>query len=262
MSSRTEGNTLKKEESLEKVHLEREESEDTINLTELFGALLDKWHMLVLLTLAGMLLTSAYAFFCITPTYQSEAKLYAVSASGDSVVDLTDLNIGTSLTNDYKELIMSYPVLDRVSELLNLNMTSEELAEIVTLTNPSNTRILTITAITTSPQLSADIVNTVAGVAQDYLPETMGTPRLNVAQVGKVPDKKYAPGYIKMTLIGGVVAFLLTAAYYVIRFLLDDTIRTQADIEDALGIPLLASIPAQAIEHKHHSSHGQKGEEI
>ena len=59
-----------------------------------------------------------YSYFRIAPTYTSVAKMYIVSASDDSVVDLTDLNIGKALTLDYEDLMLSYPVLDQVGVIL------------------------------------------------------------------------------------------------------------------------------------------------
>lgn len=60
-----------------------------------------------------------------------------VSTSDDSVVNLNDLNLGTSLTSDYEELMFSYPVLNRVIEKLKLDMDYEDLAKLYTLNNPS-----------------------------------------------------------------------------------------------------------------------------
>ena len=68
-------------------------------------------------------------FSGIQPTYQSTSKLYVVSTSDDSVVNLNDLNLGTSLTSDYEELMLSYPVLNRVIEKLNLDMDYETLRD-------------------------------------------------------------------------------------------------------------------------------------
>ena len=87
-----------------------------IDLLDLMFQLLDKLHYLIFFFLLGALVFNAYAYFRIAPTYQSTAKMYIVSASDDSVVDLTDLNIGTSLTADYEELMLSYPVLVQVIE--------------------------------------------------------------------------------------------------------------------------------------------------
>ena len=83
-------------------------------------ALLEKLPYIILCFLIGAVLFNAFAYFLIKPTYQSTAKLYVVSASDDSIVNLQDLNIGSSLTKDYEDLILSYPVLDQVIEKLGL----------------------------------------------------------------------------------------------------------------------------------------------
>ena len=83
-----------------------------IDLVDLGYVLLDKWRYLLISLIAGAVLLGAYSFFFIAPTYESTAKLYVVSASDDSVVNLSDLNLGTSLTADYEQLMLSYPVLN------------------------------------------------------------------------------------------------------------------------------------------------------
>ena len=117
-----------------------------IDLVGLMWMLIGNLRYLVLFFLIGALVFNAYSYFFIHPTYQSTATIYIVSASGGSVVDLTDLNIGTSLKADYKELIMSYPVLDRVSKKLDLNWSTEKMAAAISITNPTYTRILKLTA--------------------------------------------------------------------------------------------------------------------
>ena len=80
---------------------EQMNDEMEIDLLDLGYMLLDKWHYLLLCLLAGALLLNAFSFFFIEPTYESTSKLYVVSTSDDSVVSLSDLNLGTSLTADY-----------------------------------------------------------------------------------------------------------------------------------------------------------------
>ena len=81
---------------------QRQTEDDEIDLVELVGVLLDKLHYIVFFFLLGAVLLNAYAYGFIRPTYESTASIYIVSTSGGTVVDLTDLNIGSSLKNDYK----------------------------------------------------------------------------------------------------------------------------------------------------------------
>ena len=173
-----------------------------IDLVDLGNVLLDKWRYLLISLIAGAVLLGAYSLFFIAPTYESTAKLYVVSASDDSVVNLSDLNLGTSLTADYEQLMLSYPVLNRVIDRLNLDSTSDELAKAFSLNNPSDTRILEITATSTDPQMAMDLAETMAEEAIDYLPDTMSTLAPNLAQPAKLPESKVAPSYTKFTIIG------------------------------------------------------------
>ncbi len=214
-----------------------------IDLAELFFALLDKLHYIIFFLLLGAIIMNAYSFFHIAPTYQSIAKMYIVSASDDSVVNLSDLNIGTSLTADYEELMLSYPVLDQVIEELGLEMTYSQLAQMIKITNPSDTRILEVTVTSTDPELSRDIANTMVSVSINYLPKTMSTEEPNIAQDARAALAKSGPSYTKYTLMGAMLGALLCCAFIIMRYLMDDTLRTAEDVEKYFGIVPLTEIP-------------------
>lgn len=219
------------------------QEENEIDLLDLADMLLDKVHYLIVSVLLGALLLNAYAFFCITPTYQSTAKMYVLSASKDSLVDLADLSIGISLTSDYEELIYSYPVLDRVIAELDLGLETEQLKGMIALENPENTRILNVTVTSTDPQLSVDIANKVTEVAVEYLPETMSTNPPNIAQQARLPKGKVGPSYFKYTMMGALLGLLLCGGFFTYRYLIDDAVRNSEDIEKYFGVVPLTVIP-------------------
>lgn len=223
------------------------EGTDEIDLLDLAYVLLDKIHYIVFFILLGAVVFNAYAFFCIQPTYQSTAKMYVVSASNDSVVDLTDLNIGTSLTSDYEQLILSYPVLDQVIADLDLDMDTDALRAMVSLENPEDTRILNIITTSTDPQQAMDIANKLMEVSIEYLPQTMSTNPPNIAQKAQLADSKSAPSYSRYTMMGALIGIVLCCGYFVIRYLMDDTIRTSEDMEKYFGIVPLTVIPDSSV---------------
>lgn len=240
-----------KEERMSAISVVQQEDDDKeIDLVDLAYALMDKLHFIILAFLLGAVLLNAYAYFFIKPTYQSTAKLYVVSASEDSVVNLSDLNIGMSLTKDYEELMLSYPLLDQVILKLNLNYDYEQLAQMITLENPDDTRVLKITVTSTDPEQAKDIANTIAELSVEYLPETMSTNAPNIAQVARTPERKAGPSYLKYTMIGAFLGAFLYCLIVIIKYLLDDTIHTASDMEKYFGIVPLASIPeSEGFEH-------------
>lgn len=238
---------------------QKEQNEEMeIDLLDLAYMLLDNWHYLLICLLAGALLLNAYSFFCIQPTYQSTSKLYIVSTSDDSVVNLNDLNLGTSLTSDYEELMLSYPVLNRVIEKLDLDMDYNQLKQLYTLNNPTDTRVLQITATTTDPQLSMDLAETMAVEAVSYLPDTMSTKEPNIAQHAKLPEYKAAPSYSKYTMMGGLLGLILCAGVLIVRYLMDDTIHTAEDMEKYFGLVPLTVIPESEQVAQMETTHSSK----
>lgn len=222
---------------------DRTEQEAEIDLIDLAWALLDKIHYIVLCFLIGAVIMNAYSYFLVRPTYKSTAKMYVVSASKNSVVDLDALNIGTSLTADYEQLMLSYPVLEQVINKLNLDMDSDTLAKMITLENPTDTRILNINVVSTDPKSARDIANKLMDVSVDYLPKTMSTNAPNVAQKAKLADHKDGPSYTKYTMIGALAGAFLYCMYLVVKYLMDDTIHTADDMEKYFDIVPLAVIP-------------------
>lgn len=219
------------------------EEDMEIDLIDLAYTLLDKIHYIILCFLIGAVLFNAYAYFLVEPTYTSTSKMYVVSASSDSVVNLSDLNIGTSLTADYEQLMLSYPVLEQVIDELNLDMDSESLAKMISLDNPSDTRLLNITVTSTDPVQARDIANKLMEVSIEYLPRTMSTNPPNVAQSAKLAIRKAGPSYTKYTMMGAFVGALLYCAYLVFIYIMDDTIHTPEDMERYFGVVPLTAIP-------------------
>lgn len=229
----------------------KEQNEEMeIDLLELFFYLKSKAVFLIGAFVMGAVLAGLVTMFCITPKYQATAKLYMVSASSDSIVDLTDLNLGTSLSEDYEELLKIRPIFEEVIEELSLSYTYEELLKMTTIATIGKTRLLAITAESTSPAEAKEIANSLAGKAVTYVPEVMETSTPNIAEPAIVPKKKSSPSLAKNTVIGAVAFMLVTAAFFTVRLLMDDTFHSAEDVEKAFGIMPLTVIPEGMEEKK------------
>ena len=218
-----------------------------IDLRELFYLFRQKLLIIIAAFVVGGMLAGAATYFLIKPTYKASSLLYVVSASNDSVVNLSDLQIGTNLTADYEELLLSRPVMESVLRNLKLRETTsvKELREMLSITNKSGTRILEISATTGDPKLSADIANEVADLAITWLPAVMECNEPHVAEEAVTPTHRAGPSYVRNTVIGALVLALLVYGVYVVRYLYDDSIRTEEDMEKYFGVTPLAIIPEE-----------------
>lgn len=217
-------------------------SDDEIDLVDMAQMILHHWKMLVIVFVVGALCFLSYSNFMVKPKYQSTAKLFIVSTTGDSMVDLSALNIGTVLTLDYQELIVSYPMLDKVIDKLGWDVTSDQIKGCISLDNPESTRILSITATCEDPKDAMDLANAVAEVAKDFVPDVMSTVAPNIAQKGRLEKAPISPNKKKYTMLGGIAFAFIYIIFLVIRYLRDDSIRSREDLEKYFGIVPLTVI--------------------
>ena len=190
---------------MDETNLRQIDEELGIDLYDLLYLFRQKLPGILISMILGGLLIGMFTFFFIAPKYEATAKLYIVSSSSDSVVNLTDLQIGTSLTADYEELVLSRPVLESVIENLGLDLENvDELKDMLKVTNPNNTRILNITATSTDPIEARDIANELARLAVDWLPEMMRSNTPSVPEEAVLPEEKASPSYVLNILVGAL----------------------------------------------------------
>ena len=171
-----------------------------------------------------------------------------VSSSSNSVVDLTDLNIGTSLSSDYAELIKSRPIIEGVIEDEGLDYTYDELLDMLTIATISDTRILTITAESPIPEEAQVIANSLAEKAVSELPKLMDTPKPNIAEHAILPEAKSSPSLSGNTMIGALIGMVLVMGVLAFFYLTDDTLKSSDDVEKEFGVMPLTVIPEGNIE--------------
>lgn len=221
-------------------HYESDEIE--IDLKELFFEVVAEWKMILVSTVLVGLIMFLISNFIITPQYQSTAKLYVFSKS-TSITSLTDLQLGSNLTSDYMVVLGGRPIMDQVIENLELDMNYAELGSMITFTNPSNSRILEITATHPDPVVAKAICDEVADVAAKFIADKMDQDPPSVIQYGYVATGPVSPSVPKNTIIGALAGAFLAIAIVVLTFLLNDTIMTPDDMERKVGLNVLASLP-------------------
>lgn len=215
---------------------------DEIDLLELFYALRKRWKAILAATLAGGIIACAISMFLIRPVYTSTSSVLILTKE-TTLSSLADLQMGSQLTSDYEVLITSRPVLEDVIKNLNLDLTEKELADLITVNNPNDTRILEISVDYTSPTGARDIVNGLVNVSTEFIGDMMEGIPPKIIEEGEVPDRKTSPSIRKNTMIGLLLGFILSAGAVTAMMLMDDTIKNEEDVERYLGLSTLASIP-------------------
>lgn len=211
-----------------------EQGEDTIDLLELFMGLLAHWTLIAATAVVGAVLMALYTFFLVTPMYKATATIYVVSRN-DSVLNFSDLQVGSELTSDYIKVFEMWEVHEKVISNLDLDYTYTDMASMLSVTNTSDTRMLDITVTNPDPEEAAAIANEYADVGAKYISEKMKTDEPTLMSSARVPENPFSPNKAKN--------ILLACAVVVLRTMLDDTYKSADDIRKYTGMVVLASIP-------------------
>ena len=234
-----------------------DDDEIEIDLLELFYALRHRWWAILLALVIGAGAAGVYTKKLIAPHYQSTSMVYVLSKE-TTLASLADLQIGSQLTKDYSVIIKSRPVLQEVIDKQNLDLTTDELGEMITIDNPKDTRILSITVEDIEPMRAKAIVDEVTKSASNYIGDIMEMVPPKIIEEGVPAEKPSSPNVKKNAAMGGLAAAVLISGIICLGVILDDTIKTEEDVEKYLGLTVLASIPDVDETGKSENEKGRK----
>lgn len=242
---------------MEKKRNDNEEME--IDLLELLMVMKKHLAAILLAGIVGLVIMFAYTSFLVTPLYSASSMMYVMPDNSNSMNSstLSDMQVGQQLTSDYSSMIKSRSFMEDVIKKLNLTIDYQQLLEKVEVTNPTSSRILQVTVNDPNPQTAADIANEMASVAESKLKEITGMQAIKIYEEAAVPDRPSSPSLKKNCALGLLAGLVLAMVVITILYLLDDTIKTEDDIEKYLGMTTLAVLPyngrkqqRQAKKHK------------
>lgn len=180
--------------------------------------------------------------FLIKPKYTSTTRIYVVSRTADSITN-QDLQAGSYLVKDYQEVITSNEVLSSVIDKEKLSLTPNELSSMISVTIPTDTRVISISVEDDNAQEAKTIANTVREVAADKIKAVTKVDDVTTLEAAEVPKEPSSPKIKRNTLIGVIAGGGLAVISIIILEVLDDRVRRPEDIEDVLGLPLLGIVP-------------------
>ncbi|MCR5302126.1 MAG: protein-tyrosine kinase [Lachnospiraceae bacterium] len=214
-----------------------------IDILELLGVIVSKIWIVIGSAIVFAAVTYVVCAFLITPMYESTTKIYVINRQNSESLTYSDLQSGTQLTKDYQELVTSRPVVEEVKSELGLAMENDDFKKKITVSVPTDTRIVSITAEDADPYIARAIADSVRISAAKHIANVMNTEAVNVVEEANLPTEISSPKIIRNTAIGGVIGAFVAVLIIAVIYILDDTIKTPDDVEKYLGLSVLGSIP-------------------
>ena len=211
---------------------------------ELLQALKEKIALILAAAILAAALGWGFSAFLVPKRYEASVNMIVNTRTEiTGVVTSDSISSARNLADTYAIIIKSNKVLNQVIDRLGLQMSFEELYDIVSVNDINNTQVMKIAAQCSDPALAEQIVQTISEIAPAIVADAVEAGSCKVVSDVYTAQKPISPSPLRNAALYGAAAMLLVCAAIVLRELFNDQIIDDNDLEKKLGIPALGVIP-------------------
>ncbi|MDE3840224.1 capsular biosynthesis protein [Bacillus methanolicus] len=219
--------------------------EETISLRELFMTLRKRLSLILIVTLTAVMVSGVVSYFFLTPIYQASTQLLVNQAKNEQALyNFNEVQTNLQLINTYNVIIKSPAILELVVKELHLDMTAEELNEKINVQSEKDSQVVNISVQDPDPHQAAEIANKTAEIFKREIVKIMNVDNVSILAKATVKDNQapVKPKPILNIAIALVVGLMTGIGLAFLLEYLDNTIKTEQDIEKFLELPVLGVI--------------------
>ena len=223
----------------------KEQNTMEIDVFHLFKILWKRKILIALVAIVAGALAFAYSAFIVKPEFTSTTRIYVVNRNQGDKPGLTnqDLQAGSYLVKDYREIILSQDVLEKVTSDLKLDLSPKSLASKVKVTVPVDTRIVSISVNDRVPEEASRIANSLREIAAEKIISITRVSDVTTLEEARPAIAPSSPNIRRNTIIGLLGGTVFTVIAVLIVELVDTRVKRPEDIEDVMQIALLGVVP-------------------
>ena len=183
----------------------------------------------------------------VPPRYKAEVTLYLNNRSsslGSDYMDSSDYAVALRQVETYTMIITSNAVLDKVATATGLNITGDQIRGMMSASAIGETEMFKVSIVSTDPEVSAKIANTIADVAPGTIKTqfNLGS-EAHVVDYARVPKSRFSPSYTVNTLAGAFAGAMLAVVAILVHMRLDVRVKKESDLTKICSVPVLGVIP-------------------
>ena len=223
----------------------KEQEKFEIDVFQLVKVLWKRKFLIALVALVAGLAAFAYSSFVIKPQYASTTRIYVVNRNQADKPGLTnqDLQAGSYLVKDYREIILSQDVLEKVVADQNLTIDAKTLGKKVSVTVPADTRIVSISVRDGKPEEASRIANALREVAAQKIISVTRVSDVTTLEEARPATSPSSPNIRRNTMMATIAGVGFVVVIVLLVELLDDRVKRPEDIEEVMHLSLLGVIP-------------------
>ncbi|CUP97775.1 YveK family protein [Clostridium baratii] len=219
-------------------------NEENINISEIFSALKQRYKLIIAITLAFTLISGIISFFVIKPKYEANVKLFiGKEESKNAEYNSSEVQMYQKLITTYAEVVKTD---DLIEKSLNENKIDKEISAVkggLKVSPRADTQILEISYTDTDKELAFNLLN---GITSNFIKDSkklIPNGNIQIIEKVKMPEKPVSPNKKLNILIAFVLGLMVSVGLSLLLEFMDNTFRSKADLEQALDLPVLSTIP-------------------
>jgi len=223
-----------------------------INFMDFLNTCIKKWWQLFAFALVGMLLSYLFVMSFVVPVYEAHTTLFIgdePDEEEDQRMTMQDFEVSQQLINDYKEILRTRRVAENVIEALNMDIPIEVLRSNMMIANVGTTRLFVIGYTDPDPVIAAEVANTFSEQLSIAVNGIVGLENIQIIDEALVPEYPLGPSIVMYMAVGGFIGIIfgMVAIIYGL-FSSKKRLQKANEIEELLGLPVLAEIPGYKME--------------
>lgn len=227
---------------------------EELDLKELFNVFWERKLEIAVILLVSIVVGAVYSFFIVEPEYTSYTTLLLTqvnNGANNEQITQTDLTLNSKLVPTYSKLIESASVLRKVINELNIsNLTEGSLKRSIKVSEITNTEMIKISVTNANPNYAQQIANKIAEVFSEKIADIYKINNVYVVDRAEVSETPSNINHAKDIIIFMFIGIVIACGYVLLINMLDNTVKTEADIEKITGLKVLAAIPNYDTEAK------------
>lgn len=216
-----------------------------IDVVQMLKVLWKRKLIIALVAIVTGAVAFGYSSFVVKPQFTSTTRIYVVNRNQGDKPGLTnqDLQAGSYLVKDYREIILSQDVLEKVVAEQGLSFDAKSLAKKVQVTVPADTRIVSISVRDGNPEESSRIANALREVAAQKIISVTKVSDVTTLEEARPALSPSSPNIRRNTIFGVGAGASIVILLALLVEILDDRVKRPEDIEEVMHISLLGVIP-------------------
>ena len=159
-----------------------------------------------------------------------------------TTITQNDILLNQKLVETYTRIIKSKLVLDQVISETGITYTAEELGQNVAVEAYENTEMLKISVTDSDPELAASIANSIAQVFSGEVAKIYQMNNISVIDIAQVPEEVSNNTLTRDFFIALFISIFGSIGVIFIIYYFDDSIKLTDDLEEEIGMPVIAKV--------------------